>query len=82
MINPDTENLILIPSDDIVQLEIENVIRVRNENQILKTSILLIIVLTIIIITNYNTKIQDERNKFKKTFSNKQYVITKHYNTA
>ncbi len=61
MINPDTENLILIPSDDIVQLEIENVMRVRNENQILKTSILLIIVLTIIIITNYNTKIQDER---------------------
>ena len=63
MINPDLENLILIPNDDIVQLEIENVIRVRNENQILKTSILLIIVLTIIIITNYNTKIQDERNK-------------------
>ena len=63
MINPDTENLILIPSDDIVQLEIENVMRVRNENQILKTSIILIIVLTIIIITNYNNKIQDERNK-------------------
>lgn len=63
MINPDTENLILIPNDELVQIEIENVMRVRNENQILKTSILVIIVLTIIIITNYNTKIQDERNK-------------------
>jgi hypothetical protein len=63
MINPDTENLILISNDELVQIEIENVMRVRNENQILKTSILVIIVLTIIIITNYNTKIQDERNK-------------------
>jgi hypothetical protein len=61
MINPDTENLILIPNDDIVQLEIEKVTKVRNENEILKTAILLIIVITTIVITKY--KIDNERNK-------------------
>ena len=63
MINPDIENLSFIPNENLIQLDIENVTMVKKENTILKTSILLIIVLTIIIITNYNTKIQDERNK-------------------
>ena len=64
MINPDTENLILIPSDDIVQLEIEKVTKVRNENKILKTVILLIIVITTtIVIANFKSKIDHERNK-------------------
>lgn len=63
MINPDIENLSFIPNENLIQLDIENITMVKKENTILKTSILLIIVLTIIIITNYNTKIQDERNK-------------------
>ena len=64
MINPDTENLILIPNDDIVQLEIEKMTKVRNENKILKTAILLIIVITTtIVIANFKSKIDHERNK-------------------
>ena len=63
MINPDTENLSFIPNENLIQLDIENVTMIKKENTILKTSILLIIVLTIIIITNYNTQKQDERNK-------------------
>lgn len=63
MINPDSENLILIPNDDIVQLEIEKVTKVRNENKILKTAIVLIVVITTIVIANYKSKIDHERIK-------------------
>lgn len=63
MINPDLENLILIPNDDIVQLEIEKVTKVRNENKILKTAIVLIVVITTIVIANYKSEIDHERIK-------------------
>ena len=63
MINPDIENLILIPNDDIVQLDIEKMTKVRNENKILKTAIVLIVVITTIVIANYKSEIDHERIK-------------------
>jgi hypothetical protein len=54
MINPDMENILLISESDFKHFEIENVTKLRTENKALKSTIALVLLLSVVlVITNY-----------------------------
>lgn len=60
MINPDIENIILISDSDFKQLEIENVTKLKMQNNQLKTLTILIIAFTFFIVIS---NIKNENKK-------------------
>lgn len=58
MIDPDLNNVNLIPESNLTMLEIENVSKIKDENKFLKRSIIVIIIVTAIVAIRkyYNSK--------------------------
>ncbi len=53
MINPDIEKIILIPETELNTLNIETALKIKKENTILKSSIIIMIAMaTIVVLSN------------------------------
>ncbi|HLO73056.1 MAG TPA: hypothetical protein VK164_03890 [Flavobacterium sp.] len=68
MINPDIEKIILIPETELNTLNIETALKIKKENTILKSSIIIMITIaTIVVLSNiiitHNDK--SKENSFK-----------------
>ena len=65
MIDPDLNNINLIPDSTLTMLEIENVSKIKDENKFLKSSIIVIMIVAVIVaIKNYyNSRKEDSTIK-------------------
>ncbi len=67
MINPDIEDVYLIPENELKNLDAKNIKALTNENKTLKTTILItIIIVFIITISNYlnSKKLKENEKKY------------------
>lgn len=54
MIDPDLQNINIIPESQLTLIEIENVSKIKNQNSFLKNSIITIVIVALVIsIRNY-----------------------------
>jgi hypothetical protein len=61
MIDPDINNVNLIPESKLTMLEIENVSKIKDENKFLKRSIIVIMIVVVIVAIRkyYNSRNED-----------------------
>lgn len=63
MIDPDLQNINIIPESQLTLIEIENVSKIKNQNSFLKNSIITIVIVALVIsIRNYYINIKRDLN--------------------